>query len=484
VLAAVDKLTKLNNGTIHWSRRGRANGFTSLVITTSSAKAANDLADYFKAEDYSKNISVLTGREMYSKDKSVYNLHTNGKFPLDIRNLTKIIPDIRYAHTGQKSIRFTTKIRRELMIETLKEYNITASRLARKKKVKHSSEATFMAITQAGTITTLGSLPRPPTRRITNIWRNEDANKVMNSGTRSIFLLGLHVNMSVAAIVKTLDTWGFGAEDKANACWYYCGNKDTYAIAIKTERAEELNGKQRVITAGDGTNRCIYATANITGYIRCHSNGKLLTMDTKHRLVVPATTDEMFKKDFTIGGGNSVDQVIKELDTARTATRTKNVAKPPAERNQSTITFAVASQPIKEASQAKSKAADPTHKTIPPRASNQFSSLRDEDDSEDEEEEATTVITEPEAGKKKGEKKKSKKKKTKKDKEKDDRLAIEEGVKQAAKEKKEEEDRLRLVRAKERGKTNSNTGFSKISYDGHISVTIFQKKNTTESPSI
>ena len=457
VLPAVDKLVKLNNGTIHWCRRSRASGFSSLVITTTSTKAASDLSEYFKSEDYSKNISVLTGSEMYNEDKAVYNLHTNGKFPLDIRNLTKIVPDIRYAHTGMNSIRFTTKIKREVVIETLKEYNITASRLARKKNAKHSSEATFMALTQAGTTITLGSLPRPPTRRINHTWRNEDATKVMSSGPKSIFLLGLHVNMSTTAITMALDTWGFAADDKANACWYYCGNRDTYAVAIKTERAEELSGQQRAITASTGNSRTTYATTNITGYVRCHSNGKVLTADTdrKHRLVVPATADDMFKRDFTIGGGNAVDMVIKELDTTRTAARAKGGVKPPIERNQSTIAFTPVSAPKQATPQTEQKT-DELKPTQPLRNSNQFSALM-----EDEEEEEEEDVVEQEAAKapKSGKKgKKTSTRKKKKQQEKDDLLAIEEAAKQTEKEKIEAANRLRAERQSARSESVVSEG--------------------------
>jgi hypothetical protein len=351
VLAAMDQLNKLNNGTLHWNgkRGNKARGFSNYIITAADAKGANNLASYFRSEDYSKTISVLLGTEMYGNCENAYNLHLNGgKFPLDITNLSKIIPDIQFAHTGPNSIRFTSKKKKEALVNTLKEYNLMAASLERKKNVKKRPQPTFLALIQGTTYTTLGSLPKPSLRSSTFSWKNEtvENSRSANSSPKSFFLLGLHVSMSREAIDKTLSAWGIEGSARESAFWYYSEERDTYAVAISTDAAEEYEGKIRDITSEEGSIRT-YASTRVAGYTRCHSNGKVIIG--KHQLIVPATADGIFKKSFTIGGGNMVDTVIKELAFRQedAEAKTKTNSKPKANstslpRNQSVIAFASA----------------------------------------------------------------------------------------------------------------------------------------------
>jgi len=97
---AIKAFLRLNPYAMHWKYHQKATGFDGTMIHPTSDQAASVIRAYFQSKKFTKHVSVMVGEDMYNSKRSTYDLYTGGNFPLDVTNLSKIVPDIKFNDVG------------------------------------------------------------------------------------------------------------------------------------------------------------------------------------------------------------------------------------------------------------------------------------------------------------------------------------------------------------------------------------------------
>jgi len=340
---AIKAFLRLNPHAMHWKYHQKANGFDGAMIHPTSDQAANVIRAYFKSKKFTKHVSVMVGEDMYYSKQSTYDLYTSGSFPLDVTNLSKIIPDIKFTHTGNNSIRLTTSEDKGVIIDKLKTYNILASDLQRKGKNpnRRAPPTAFLALVYDGQYSLLGTMPTPPRARSKpDGIVNYHGGARRKSSNKGFYILGLHITTGLEVINKIMDEWGLKEDEKDSARWFHCHLRDTFAIYITSRRPEEYDGKSKHVKCAEVMTRS-FVTNSVTGYERCHGNGTVFLDAPLNSLTVPTTVDAAFEKEIPISGSQVVDEVMEKMrETAPKSTEENNQIKIlRTERAQSQISF-------------------------------------------------------------------------------------------------------------------------------------------------